>query len=885
MKRKLKLLVTLVLGITLMVGFNSCGKESSGGIEPTPVNPTPNNGGGGNDKPTPEPDDKPTPIGDGKVKVFEQVVNLSDGQVVSVECDTVSDHFSVTFNGKVPDDVKPGKVLFVRNGNETIVILVGKVDKTGNTAEIDGKLGDLTYVFYDTEFAITGDPSLLKGKDIPIYTPLSMNNRPLSKTTAKFSVDKKINGVKVKGGSEFGFDLIDESEGQTKRWGWNATVKPFVGFTVDDNWSLDASLKMGLTASFVYWSRYGVAETVNVCNLDFLKAQWIEQEFYLDGGFEFEPEVTGSFKVTGKLVDEKYIHMFQLCGTEVPSPIGPLYVAIDLFGDVTLEVHAKAAIDLKAKMGFKGQLGIREYRDETYQLINNLELTSGYDDDKSDGEGIRTSFTTQCGLEFKFALYPVVSCSWISKKFLGVALGVKPEMKCTVDMGNKASTDGTILYGTSSGTFSLSNKVCLGGVHEKILKNQLKFYPIPFSIKYDYDKGELSASTKEGDFLDIFPDVIKIKCPEALFVDNISDGTTKLEFTKADVNPDVMTDNIIDFPIKAGVPIKISFKPYSKLYWNLLVVKGERLIDFSFPPNHIFFKTKDPDFYDAVMGCYPEYEWTPASDDDYLEATIYDHECKKIKGYCKIRNQYSPIQLVVDISETTVSQNEVLYYVVSTSELCDFDVYVDNPRNKQSFEQTNMFTLNLPTDEVGEHTITIKAKGKGNRIVEKNLSYIVTEPIPPLTLSCKPITSVIYGEENKLIVDANRECTFTLFDGNSKVTSNFGESITYDLSKMDVGVHTIKVVATSDNETKQVEFTCTVTRPDTPVNPSAQLPSVSGTEINNGIPNSGYAPNVGGQNLESEYNSGGNAPSVKGQNIDQYYNGGGSTPEIKGTNL
>ena len=170
MKRKLKLLVTLVLGITLMVGFNSCRKESSGGIEPTPVNPTPNNGD--NDKPTPEPEN---PFSDGEVKMFEQLVTVQESEITSVKSDTAAHHYTITYNNTAPE-IKPGNVVVVRDGNETRIILVTNANVSGNKAELDGPLGDLSYVFYDTKFRISTDPNVIGTEDSPVFRPLQNNS-------------------------------------------------------------------------------------------------------------------------------------------------------------------------------------------------------------------------------------------------------------------------------------------------------------------------------------------------------------------------------------------------------------------------------------------------------------------------------------------------------------------------------------------------------------------------------------------------------------------------------------------------------------------------------------------------------------------------------------
>ncbi|MBQ4406673.1 MAG: sel1 repeat family protein [Bacteroidales bacterium] len=131
MKRKLKLLVTLVLGITLMVGFNSCGKESSGGIEPTPVNPTPNNGGGGNDKPTPEPDNKPTPENPDVQQLYEDafkiiseshdykkaVENLTQAAEANVDSANLTLAYMYEYGIGVNQDIEKAKDLYAREAS------------------------------------------------------------------------------------------------------------------------------------------------------------------------------------------------------------------------------------------------------------------------------------------------------------------------------------------------------------------------------------------------------------------------------------------------------------------------------------------------------------------------------------------------------------------------------------------------------------------------------------------------------------------------------------------------------------------------------------------------------------------------------------------------
>lgn len=152
MKRILNFLMLLIFGIVLLVGAASCGKDSSGGgIEPTPVNPTPDP-----DKPKPDPVN-PTPdptIGDGKVKVFEQVVPVKESEITSVKSDTAAHHYTITYNNAAPE-IKPGNVVVVEDGDDVRIILVTEAKINGNTAELDGPLGDLSYVFYDTKLILS----------------------------------------------------------------------------------------------------------------------------------------------------------------------------------------------------------------------------------------------------------------------------------------------------------------------------------------------------------------------------------------------------------------------------------------------------------------------------------------------------------------------------------------------------------------------------------------------------------------------------------------------------------------------------------------------------------------------------------------------------------
>ncbi len=738
---KTKHLFSIGLVAVLMCALlASCKNEE----ETTPKNPSWNVEPGKELPKTPT-----TQIGDGKVKVFEQVVKVDDGNVVNFDCDTVNNHYSVTFSGAVPEDVKPGKVLVVNKDKELTVVLVTGVEKSGNTAELEGLIGDLSYVFYDTEFAIAGDPSLVDNKDIPVYTPQN-NEISLSKVKiGEIKFSQKINDW------NFSFKCSDEvkptytEDANGYRCSINTKVTPSFsinykkGTTISGEVTISGEIGMNTNFSFVYWNRYGKPVCERQADYDFYKAETLEQQFYIDGELSFVPSFTVEAK--GEISTDdigKKVHLGEMLGVPISTPIGDVYFALDWFADASFSCSAAATLkfnDNKAKVGLTGRLGHAEYTDGSGSMINSIKLIN---DDPN------ISLSAQCGMNLSFAIYPLLSGSWLSKKGLGLGIGIKPVAEADIKLKGEATTSPTEHnYVSTSGSFTVTPKICFGAVHEKWLKDETKFYPIPISIgekgvsttyqmtaiKGDKFEGFEKLKT-DGDFLEIFPPFFKLECPGALHIKSIKDGESSKTFQIADVDKDKMENNIIDFPIKKGVPITISFSPYTLMTWDYpglttVRVNGDKLVNFSFPPNVIYLKSSDPNFSDWVFGCYPEYTWTPISDTDYLEATICDAS-GDVKGYCKIRNSNAPLILTVGVGETTVEKDSPLVIWGSADGVCDIVVYVDGNEIKR-LEKTTNFSVELPTSISGTHTVVISAKANGRRSCNNSFEYIVTDPEPP----------------------------------------------------------------------------------------------------------------------------------------------------------
>ena len=77
------------------------------------------------------PETPTTQIGDGKVKVFDNVIPVKESEITSVVSDTSAQHYTITYSDNVPD-IKPGNVVVVRDGDESRIILVFNVKTTGN---------------------------------------------------------------------------------------------------------------------------------------------------------------------------------------------------------------------------------------------------------------------------------------------------------------------------------------------------------------------------------------------------------------------------------------------------------------------------------------------------------------------------------------------------------------------------------------------------------------------------------------------------------------------------------------------------------------------------------------------------------------------------------
>ncbi len=1068
MKQYLKFLMLLILSIALIAGINSCGKESSGGIEPTPVNPTPNNGGGGGKTEPDKPDDKP--IGDGKVNVFEQVVAVQESEITSVKSDTAAHHYTITYNNDAPE-IKPGNVVVVNDNGETRIILVTDAKIDGNTAELDGPLGDLSYVFFDTEFILTNCPDSIKDADCPVYTPtggttfwgglesgLGKNSR-ISKKGLNIEIEdpefKPIFGISKDNqedytsyGMKFGFEF-------SAKMNINNIIKPKL------------KIKNTNELMFKYYHKQTGIIKQRIGNKTFDRTAMIDNGFSVLGSTKIEGSIELKMEYNPTNPDDfRNIVMCNVVDKSFTFNVGIVPVVLnygmDILADVEYELKTGVNLVYSNEIELSGELGMVRTEDGEFEPIIDASAKCTQ----------KSSCSAYGKASLKAApLCPFIYASLVDKGAVGLGLKIKPQLveleaganfsvtSEEIDLSKVNDNCGISL--DMSSAFYLEAGLChYPGRLSEWFENWFKsnepgkdVHQWEFSSYIDgkkrNGKWEFSLNTDGKGAIEIGRLPV-IETPYGLTARKISSVDATMKINK-DYDLDTLNEydtkkkNIVYFPVRKNIPVTIDFRVLSRhIDFDLksnFFLQPKSVVGYMSLPGIVCLKSKKGN--DWIVGSHSDYVWIPDSDDDFLEAAVYDCN-KNLKGYCKIMNRSNEVlPSVTAIEDSKIAirlQNNVdLKYMTSTS-----DVWVpctapgvtlnlkagqivwfkgNNPDGLNSPLSTNLnmvitgnaklsgnimglinstdvwdevtsFTsipeycfkslfegstglsdaskLDLPVESLSAECYNSMFKGctklakapklpatkladacygnmfegckklnalevsfdywskesipsygagtnltiddayisftqnwlkdvakKGDFKCPSKLSAIIGDSFVPkgwtmngkvlsitVSVDLPDILTVITGDDLHVTGSASDPCTVIVeVDGSTHQTIKDATAFTINLPTDVIGNHSVKVyVAGQTNGAKTFSYKVEK-KPDTPATGNTSVPSVPGSEINNGIPNSSYAPNVNGQNVNSEYNSGGNTPSVKGQNLDQYYNGGGSTPDIKGTNL
>ncbi len=430
--KKFRLLICLVLGITMTVGLDSCGKESSSDIEPTPVNPTPNNGGGGGG--TDKPEDKP--IGDGKVNVFEQVVAVQESEITNVKSDTAAHHYTITYNNAAPE-IKPGNVVVVRDGDETRIILVTNANVSGNTAELDGPLGDLSYVFYDTKFTITTNRDYQGLSDIPIYYPSKSLQK---KSEQSISLLKQTYTKSWKFGPDED-ELIEVDLEKPIKWtqpslfdglpGQTGNMTPGEQAHLTNKMSGEINLEFGVDFDFDITADFEFSEPV--------ESFWDKVKFLCAGDFKISVGVGGSLELSPKaeltVKDKLSWGIKRKKLFDCPE----IFITIPV-GVIPVDVYFHAPIYADMDLSLSGEMSLQL----PLELKGSFDWTCSYDSKRPEGDKwdipkpkldwsceFKPSFYAKAKIAASLSIYPEFDTYLYTEK-LG-APAVAPKAKITVE--------------------------------------------------------------------------------------------------------------------------------------------------------------------------------------------------------------------------------------------------------------------------------------------------------------------------------------------------------------------------------------------------------------------------------------------------------------------
>lgn len=890
MKQYLKFLMLLILSLALIAGINSCGKESSGGIEPTPVNPTPNNGGGGG-KPDPEkPDDKP--IGDGKVNVFEQVVAVQESEITSVKSDTAAHHYTITYNNAAPE-IKPGNVVVVQDGDETRIILVTEANVSGNTAELDGPLGDLSYVFYDTKFTITTNRDLKGTADVPVYySDKSLQKKSEADQEAENNLSEmKFSYKNFKEWSIGGDELMESLFPKPIKWS-----QP----------SLFSDEELGLSKSGVTNDISGKLRLEFEAELDFdftanfefsepVESTWGKLKFLCAGKFRISAEVGGSLSLSPKAelsikdkltFSKKRMKLFDCPDVMFTVPVG----------FIPLNVHFSTPIYADFDLSVAGEMTLQI----PLELKGTLNWKCSYDAAGETGWNIEKP-----NLDWSFEFKP----SFYAKAKVGLSLSVYPEFNTflyTEKLGAPAVAPKAVLsaeYALGAGTgvnfdlkdFESKPYAGVGSDFSASIGFEAALgFIVPFTTNYKSIK-DFTLKGKEKFYQS--PTALKIKSINGLNIENIYNSK----------------GGLLDYGIIKNQPLSINYTAMSE--FDLIVHRDWE----AFMP-HIYEYGQLPDICKFNYGFGDQtLEWTPKSDLDYLDIVVANSSGKD-KGKVRIGRKPKLEFKFIDEHDNQLyapfKKNDPLHKVVKMVVTSDLPVDFTITLGGYDYAEYNATSVTLPlrTDKAREVEAVIKAVASNgfnadditfNYRIENNFGQLdpgesneipffkpndVIGPVEdpdPIEITIDEHSATVYQSAPFTVTgSASDPCTVIVeVDGSTHQTIKDATAFTINLPTDVIGNHSVKVYVSGQNKGAQTFSYKVEKKPDTPATGNTTVPSVSGTDIDQKNTGSGYAPNVNGQNVNSEYNSGGNAPSVKGQNLDQYYNGGGSTPDIKGTNL
>lgn len=536
-----------------------------------------------------------------KVHIFDAVVMVAEEDVTDMSIDTTNKHFSLTFKNEAPK-IQRGNVVYIDVQGVPTIVLVLNAETNGKTIDMYGALGDLSYIFHDTELIFeTYDFDSISGSNV--FAPIKSAVSP-SKSSLLFSDDYTWSEDPTR---KHVFDIKEPINGN-------------VAF-LDDNkiiFSID-KLKYDNICELTFTS--SMSEIFENLNLKYSTGRGENQS--LDDNFKkvaFECAKEKIYKHT-HVIDAQYSVQFilNMCKADALSEkekkkgpevlyttpdetgrflfpiIGPVHFGFDVLFDPD--------VNLSLDLSYTHSQRIYGSYIQTTKYIRNK--SNEYDEIEEEPiNGIKAdtpnipqelfdksenAFGGDVKGDAKFNFPCIFHVSWLDKRALGVGIALIPYLD--VALGGYLGTRN--YYGDVKSFYGL------------------------FEIGIDW-KAALYRTTLIGKEVQ-FP--ISIGDWKFDFNGNITKGTLmkfpyKLRTTIKTSSGNKITDSestLIKFEV--GKPLKVKYETLTKFIGGS---KGS-----VFAGNWIYISDKNGVISTPEFSTSKEVAWTPKSKDDFLMATIF----------------------------------------------------------------------------------------------------------------------------------------------------------------------------------------------------------------------------------------------------------------------
>lgn len=287
--------------------------------------------------------------------IFPAVVSIDYDNMSVEKCDTTNGEYVLGFKGKVPT-IKKGSVVVV----EDKVVLVTDAETDGNLVKMDGKLGDLSYVFHNTSFTLTtGGEDLSTKSSVPaesdhIFYPSSVIEEDGTRVVTK----------------------SDSFEGDDFQL-WDKTYTDTYELYKDKNKKSSVTVTPSLTSKMnVAFVLEFLDETKNMIDdIEFIKAKQFKFSGHLYGdvtaSLDVNAFIKASYKNEGKpeRIEKNFLPSKTLIFTVGYVPIF-IKMGCDLMGKVDYEFSGDLNADLHVAASGEINQGIKYMPYSSYDVLD-----------------------------------------------------------------------------------------------------------------------------------------------------------------------------------------------------------------------------------------------------------------------------------------------------------------------------------------------------------------------------------------------------------------------------------------------------------------------------------------------------------------------------------